>query len=167
LVKDVFSFAYRLGYQGTFAGTAPFYLQPYMISSFSQTTTIDGLGGSRTLRGILRDRVVGDGVGYGNLEFRWKFYRFHLIKQNFYLALNAFADAGMVLDKVKINTASVPDSINKAQYFSPGSEYPHLALGGGLRIAMNQNFIISADMGFAPDKRDGGSGIYVGLGYLF
>ena len=167
LVKDVFSFAYRLGYQGTFAGEAPFYIQPYMINSFSQTTTIDGLGGSRTLRGILRDRVVGDGVGYGNLEFRWKFYRFRLIKQNFYLALNAFADAGMVLDKMQLRTDSIPSAIMKNQYFLNGSENLHLALGGGLRIAMNQNFIICADFGFAPDKRDGSNGIYVGLGYLF
>jgi len=167
LVKDVLSFAYRLGYQGTFAGSAPFYIQPYMINSFSQTTTIDGLGGSRTLRGILRDRVTGDGVGYGNFEFRWKFYRFHLIKQNFYLALNAFADAGMVLDKVQMQTDSIPSTIDKSRYFSNGSENLHLAVGGGLRIAMNQNFVICADFGFAPDKRDGRSGIYVGLGYLF
>ena len=167
LVKENLSLAYRIGYQGTIAGTAPFYVQSYMLNSFSQTTTVDGLGGSRTLRGILRNRVVGDGVVYGTAEFRWKFYRFHWIKQNFYLALNAFADAGMVVQPVIINKSGIPAGVDQSQYFSSDKEYPHLALGGGFRIVMNQNFIICADYGQAIDKRDGAYGIYVGLGYLF
>jgi hypothetical protein len=167
LVKELLSFAYRLGYQGTIAGTAPFYIQSYMINSFSQTTTIDGLGGSQTLRGILRNRVVGDGEVYGNAEFRWKFVRFHWIKQNFYLALNAFADAGMVIQPIAINKSMIPTSVDQSLYFSNDKESPHLALGGGFRIVMNQNFIICADFGQAMDTRDGSNGFYVGLGYLF
>jgi hypothetical protein len=167
LAREVLSFAYRISYQGTIAGTAPFYIQNYMISSFSQTTTIDGLGGSRTLRGIIRNRVVGDGVVYANAEFRWKFIRFHWIKQNFYLALNAFADAGMVVQPITINKSGIPSTVDQSLYFSSDKESPHLALGGGFRIAMNQNFIISFDYGQAVDYRDGSNGIYVGLGYLF
>jgi hypothetical protein len=167
LAKELLSFAYRIGYQGTIAGTAPFYIQSYMINSFSQTTTIDGLGGSRTLRGILRNRVVGDGVVYGNAEFRWKFVRFHWIKQNFYLALNAFADAGMVVQPIAINKSGIPAGVDQSMYFSSDKESPHLALGAGFRIVMNQNFIICADYGQAMDIRDGSNGIYVGLGYLF
>jgi hypothetical protein len=167
LAKEVLSFAYRIGYQGTIAGKAPFYLQNYMINSFSQTTTVDGLGGSRTLRGILRNRVVGDGVLYANAEFRWKFVRFHWIKQNFYLALNAFADAGMVVQEVPIDKSGIPAGVDQSLYFSSDTESPHLALGGGFRIVMNQNFIISADYGQAIDVRDGSNGIYVSLGYLF
>jgi hypothetical protein len=167
LIKEVLSFTYRLGYQGTIAGKAPFYIQTYMLNSFSQTTTIDGLGGSRTLRGILRNRVVGDGVAYGNAEFRWKFVRFHLIKQNFYLALNAFADAGMVVQRIPIDKSGIPADIDQSQYFSTDKESPHLAIGAGFRIVMNQNFIVCADFGMAMDKRDGSNGIYVGLGYLF
>ena len=166
-VKDLFSFAYRLAYQGTIAGSAPFYIQSYMLNSFSQTTTIDGLGGSQTLRGILRNRVVGDGEVYGNAEFRWKFVRFHWIKQNFYLALNAFADAGMVVQRIPIDKSGIPADIDQSQYFSTDKESPHLAIGAGFRIVMNQNFIVCADFGMAMDKRDGSNGIYVGLGYLF
>ena len=44
IVKDKLSFVYRLGYQGTIAGKVPFYMQPYMISSFAKVTTTDGLG---------------------------------------------------------------------------------------------------------------------------
>ncbi len=167
LIKNDLSFAYRLAYQGTIAGKVPFYLQPYMINSFAQTTTIDGLGGSRNLRGILRNRVVGDGVAYGNTEFRWKFYRFGLIKQNFYLALNAFADAGIVVQKIEVDKSGIPANIDQSQYFSQGPEKLHFCLGGGLRVVMNQNFVISADFGSALDKRDGTSGLYIGFGYLF
>ena len=167
LCKDLLSFVYRIGYQGTIAGTCPFYLQNYMLNSFSQTTTIDGLGGSQTLRGILRNRVVGDGEVFGNAEFRWKFVRFYWIKQNFYLALNAFADAGMVVQPIAINKSGIPASVDQSLYFSSDKESPHLAVGGGFRIVMNQNFIICADYGQAMDTRDGSNGIYVGLGYLF
>ncbi|MCX6245531.1 MAG: hypothetical protein NTU98_12625 [Bacteroidetes bacterium] len=167
IVKEDLSFAYRLGYQGTIAGKAPFYLQNYMLNSYSQTTTIDGLGGGRTVRGILRNRVVGDGELFGNAELRWKFYRFRWIKQNFYLALNAFADAGMVVQPIAINKSGIPAEVDQSQYFSTDHEYPHTTFGGGFRIVMNQNFIICADYGQAIDKRDGRYGIYVSLGYLF
>ena len=43
-------------------------MQPYMITSFAKVTTTDGLGGAKTIRGILRNRVVGDGIVYGNLK---------------------------------------------------------------------------------------------------
>ncbi len=167
LVKDKLSFVYRLGYQGTLAGNTPFYMQPYMITSFSKVTSTDGLGGAKTLRGILRNRIVGDGVVYGNFEVRWKFFKTVLWKQNIYLALNAFADGGSVVSKIKsdINKDQLPD--DSYNYFAPGTEASHWAVGGGFRIAMNQNFIIAVDYGIALDKRDGKDGIYVGIGYLF
>ncbi len=167
LINNDLSFAYRLAYQGTIAGKVPFYMQPYMINSFAQTTTIDGLGGSRNLRGIMRNRVVGDGMAYGNTEFRWKFYRFGLIKQNFYLALNAFADAGMVVQNIPVDKSGIPENVDQSQYFSDGPDKLHVCVGGGLRVVMNQNFVISADYGAALDKRDGDTGLYIGFGFLF
>jgi outer membrane protein assembly factor BamA len=167
LIKNDLSFAYRVAYQGTIAGKVPFYMQPYMINSFAQTTTIDGLGGARNLRGIMRNRVVGDGMAYGNTEFRWKFYRFSLIRQNFYLALNAFADAGMVVQNIPVDKSGIPEKVDQSQYFSDGPEKLHVCVGGGLRVVMNQNFVISADYGAALDKRDGDTGLYIGFGFLF
>jgi hypothetical protein len=32
---------------------------------------------------------------------------------------------------------------------------------------MNKNFIVSVDYGKALDERDGGSGLYIGLNFLF
>jgi hypothetical protein len=53
-------------------------------------------------------------------------------------------------------------------YFFPDeTEKLHLSSGGGLHIALNENFIIAADYGRALDKRDGDQGFYIGLDFLF
>lgn len=167
IIPNDLSFAYRIGYLGTIAGKAPFYFLPYMINSYALTTTVDGLGGSNTIRGILRNRVTGDGVAFANTEFRWKFCRFRWIRQNWYVALNAFADAGMVVQERKVDQNGIPVDVNRSQYFSSGEDTPHIGVGGGIRLAMNQNFIIAVDLGKAIDRRDDNTGVYVGLGYIF
>ena len=167
LVKDRLSFVYRLNYQGTIGGDVPFYMQPYMINSFSNSSNTDGLGGSNTLRGVMRNRVVGDGFAFGNAEFRWKFFKTVLWKQNIYLGLNAFADAGMVLQKIDLDLSKVPDNVGLQNYFLTDEESLHTTYGAGLRIVMNENFIVAVDYGRPFDKRDGGGGIYIGLNYLF
>lgn len=167
IVKKKLSFAYRLGYQGTIGGTTPFYIQPIMINSWEKTTTIDGLGGSRNLRGILRNRVVGDGVVYGNIEFRWKIVNFNLFRQPCYFAANTFADAGMVVQNIPVNKDGIPASVDQSSYFRPGNDYPHLSYGGGLKIAYNENTVEGADIGFTPDKQNGSFGVYIGFGFLF
>jgi hypothetical protein len=43
----------------------------------------------------------------------------------------------------------------------------HSAAGGGLRIAINQNFIIAVDYAKPLDKRDGNGSLYINTGYLF
>ncbi len=166
LVKDKLSFVYRLNYQGTIGGNVPFYMQPYMINSFSNSSNTDGLGGSKTLRGVMRNRVVGDGFAFGNAEFRWKFYKTVLWKQNIYLGLNTFVDAGMVLQKVDLDETKFP-VIGREDYFLADEESLHSTYGAGLRIVMNENFIVAVDYGRPFDKRDGGGGIYIGLNYLF
>ncbi|NIA18601.1 MAG: BamA/TamA family outer membrane protein, partial [Simkaniaceae bacterium] len=120
--------------------------------------TTDGWGGSKTLRGIFRNRVVGDGVAYGNVELRWKFTRFIMANQNIYLALNAFVDGGMVYQPYELPSSYIP---------SDTEESMHIGYGGGFRIAINENFIIAVDYGLAKDEQDGSSGLYIGLGYLF
>jgi hypothetical protein len=167
LVKKRLSLVYRLGYQGTIAGHTPFYFQPYMLSSFSTATKTDGLGGAKNLRGILRDRVVGDGVAWGNIEMRWRVADFVIAKQNFYVGLNAFCDAGMVVQEVQL-----PDDFNPEDhpdYFdtSYSNDNLHPSVGAGLRIGWNENFIIAVDYGFALDPKDGISGLYINFGNLF
>lgn len=168
LIKDRLSFVYRLGYQGTIAGNAPFFMQPYMLSSYSSITKTDGLGGAKTLRGIMRDRVVGDGIAYGNLEMRWKFLKTHVGKQNLYFALNGFSDFGMVVQQVKIDKSKISVA-DQAKYFDFSFEKDklHPSLGAGLRIALNENFILAVDYGFAMNKQDGAKGLYINIGNLF
>lgn len=169
LVPERLSFVYRLGYQGTIFGKCPFYLQPNMTTLFLRGSVSEGLGGAKSLRGIIRNRVVGDGIAYGNLELRWKFARFQFINQNFYLSFNAFLDGGQVVQKVKLDA---PSTITEAgydvsDYFSTENDKLHTSWGVGLRIVMNQNFIIAVDHGRAMKSDDGISGTYIGLNFLF
>ncbi len=172
LIPKDLSFAYRLAYQTSLSGEVPFYYQSQVVTSIMTGSTSEGLGGSKTLRGIRRNRVVGDGIFFGNAELRWKFARFQLKNNNFYLGLNGFMDFGQVTDKIDfvLNNTSLTElslANNEKDYFDWGAEEMHVSYGAGLRIAMNENFIIAIDYGLAADKRDGTSGFYMGLNYLF
>jgi outer membrane protein assembly factor BamA len=177
VVPERLSFAYRLGYQGTVLGTTPFYLQQNLTTLILRGSTSEGLGGGKSLRGIVRNRVIGDGIAYANMELRWKFVRFQFINQNFYLSLNTFVDGGQVVTPIKFERNSAYWSsigwgteekpFNESDIFSTDDESLHLSYGAGLRIVMNRNFIIAVDHGRAMDKRDGASGTYIGLNFLF
>lgn len=167
LVERDLSLAYRLGYQGTIAGDVPFYYQ-WQIETSKMKDQI-GLGGSKTLRGIQRARVIGDGYAYGNIELRWKAIHFNWINQRFYIGINGYTDFGQVLQPVNVQSIVGPHSdIPQPDYFNfEEGESLHVSYGIGLRIAMNENFVIAADYGRALDPQDGISGFYIGLDYLF
>ncbi|MGQ8335193.1 Omp85 family outer membrane protein [Sunxiuqinia sp. A32] len=169
LVPKDLSFAYRLAYQTTLGGDVPYYYQSQVITSIMKGATSEGLGGSKTLRGIKRNRIVGDGFLFGNAELRWKFARFRWLNNNFYLGLNGFMDFGVITDKIEFENPLSPNmsSIPYSDYFEDDAEKLHTSYGAGLRIAMNENFIIAVDYGLATDERDGTSGFYMGLNYLF
>jgi len=167
LAKDL-SFAYRLDYQMTLGNNhVPYYAQPLLITSYLVAATNQGLGGKSSIRGILRNRVIGDNVGFGNFEFRYKFLRFEMLNQNFYVGTNVFFDSGIILKPIAIEFANISAS-DKAAYFNDYSAGKfHSAAGIGLKIGWNENFIISADFGKALNKQDGNMGSYIGLNYLF
>ena len=119
------------------------------------------------MRGVLRNRVIGDGIAYANAEFRWKFYRTRLLNQQFYFGLNAFYDMGIVTKKMEVDPTKINTGENRSDYFNPGAEKLHSSVGLGLKIAMNENFVISVDYGKALNEQDGNSGIYIGLNYMF
>lgn len=166
VVEDRLTLAYRLGWQGTISGKTPFYMQPFMVTTNIKITKNDGLGGAKSLRGILRNRIVGDGIAYGNLELRYKFIKFTRWNQNFYCAASSFSDFGMITKKVDINQSLVPkEQINR--YFDDKEDQLHISYGVGLQVAMNENFILAIDYGIAADKRDGDNGLYIGIGFIF
>ncbi|MBL6963882.1 MAG: hypothetical protein ISR55_08665 [Bacteroidetes bacterium] len=167
LIKKRLTFVYRLGYQGTIQGTAPFYLQTLLISSYSPSVITEGLGGAKSLRGIMRNRVVGDDIVFGNFEFRWKFIRAVLGGQNVYLALNPFVDIGRVIAPIEVDKGLVAPGEIYANYFTANDEKFHFTYGCGLHIALNENFVLALNYGFAADKQDGDRGLYIGTNWLF
>jgi outer membrane protein assembly factor BamA len=167
LAPQILSFAYRLSYQTKLGGTMPYYMLPFLYNT-APALTRDGLGGAKTIRGVLRNRIVGDDFAYGNIELRWKFLRTMVGRQNVYLALSGFLDGGMVTGKYKFDKSGVPENDVQAQkLLDGGDEKLHLGAGGGLHIVMNQNFVIAVDYGRALDKGDGESGLYIGLNFLY
>ncbi len=164
LVPGRLSFVYRLAYQGKLWGTMPTYMLPLVLNG-GLAKDRDGLGGAKTVRGILRNRVVGEDFLYGNFEFRWKFLKTVVFKQNLYLALNTFVDFGMITGYYNIHINDVPDEY---LYFFPGDkERPHISYGAGFHFALNENFVIAINNGYAVNKNDGDSGLYIGLKWLF
>lgn len=162
ILPDRLTFAYRLSYQTKIAGEMPFYMLPYTIDS---KITQAGLGGAKNIRGVLRNRVVGDGVAFGNFELRSKFLKTVILNQNFYLGVNAFVDMGMVTSPYHFDTSHVPASELAGLQFA--DENLHIGYGGGIRFVINSNFIIAVDYGIAAKKQDGTKGLYIGLNYLF
>jgi outer membrane protein assembly factor BamA len=125
------------------------------------------------MRGVLRNRVLGDAFFFGNIELRWKPLYFTFLKQDCYLGLDLFYDFGMVTKKI-----SMPDNLettftslytteNYSDYFNKGSEKLHQSAGLSLMVAMNQNFVVAVDFGKAFQEQDGNTGFYIGLNYLF
>ena len=170
IVKEHLVFAYRLNYQGSI-GNLPYYIMP-VFSNIGKEYDRDGIGGYRTVRGLMRDRVQGLDVGFFNAELRWKFVKFHLWKQNIYLGLNAFLDGGVVTRKYDMSYRGDDNDLAMRQEYekyinTSKSDGLHLAAGGGLRIAINQNFIIAVDYAMPFNKQDGKGSLYVNTGFLF
>jgi len=153
IFPDKLTFAYRLNYQTTLSGTAPWYMLSFKPDTF---VSWDGLGGNKTLRGIMRNRVVGEGAVLGNFELRWKFVNFNIGSRELYLALSPFMDA-----------AKITKPYENQPNLTGDTDGIHFTYGAGLHIALNQNFIVAVDYGFAADKRDGTKGLYIGLDFLF
>lgn len=165
LVKDRLSFVYRLSYNGKLSGKMPYYMLPFIMNG-GNSIDRDGLGGAKTIRGILRNRIVGEDYFYGNVELRWKFLKTVVFNQNIYLALNTFSDFGMVTRKYDIDLSGVPE-LDRELMFPDDKEKLHISYGAGLHLALNQNFVVAINFGLAADKRDGDNGLYIGLNWLF
>jgi outer membrane protein assembly factor BamA len=173
LIEKNLSFVYRLGYQATLSGHVPFFYESEVITSRLTGATSEGLGGSKTLRGILLDRVVGDAFFMGNFELRWKPLYFKLFKQDCYLGLNGFYDFGKTTKDIKLPTnlqATFSEKYPTEQYtdyFKPGPDKLHQSAGVSVMVVYKQNFVVAIDCGKALNVQDGNIGFSIGLNYLF
>jgi outer membrane protein assembly factor BamA len=167
VVKNKLIFAYRLGWQGTIDGTTPFYMQSYMITTNLKIAQNDGLGGSRSLRGILRNRIVGDAFAYSNIELRYRLPHLTVLNTDLYFTLSGFGDFGMVTKRIDIDRSLLPANENPGHFFDLENDKLHSAYGAGLHLDIERNLILSVNYGIAKDKRDGNSGLYINVGFLF
>lgn len=190
IVKDRLNFAYRVCTQNTIAGSAPYYANNYVNNIRMTRNIFDGLGGKNTLRGILRNRILADGFAYATVELRSKLWFFDIGRQHFYLGLTPFIDAGMVTQPRSISEDGVRLAFDTYSHIEGSETYimtaqgkkfedffdfgtsvykPHLSAGLGLRIAMNENFVLAVDWAVPFDKKDNQkmSNLYIGFGYAF
>ncbi|MBR5851133.1 MAG: BamA/TamA family outer membrane protein [Bacteroidaceae bacterium] len=177
--NDVLTFAYRLNYEGAIGNSTPYYMLPF-ITTMGSTYDRDGMGGYRTVRGMLRNRVQGLDMATYTAELRWRFVRFTLGKQNIAFGLNIFSDGAMVTRNYDMSFRG-DDQYREAynEYMALSgltSDRPHITVGGGLRFIMNQNFIVAFEYGlpvskFSKDpviqKQDGNGAFYINTGFLF
>ena len=178
--NDILTFAYRLNYEGTIGESAPYYVLPF-ITVMGPSYDRDGMGGYRTVRGIMRNRVQGLDMATYTAEIRWRFVNFTLWKQNIAFGLNLFSDGAWVTRgfdmTFKGDAAKLGDDYLKVkqeydEYMSKGQskDAPHITAGVGLRFIMNQNFIVAFEYGLPVGKlrqQDGKGAFYINTGYLF
>ena len=179
--NNVLTFAYRLNYEGTIGDYAPFYVLPY-ITVMGENCDKDGFGGYRTVRGIMRDRVMGLDTFTYTAELRWRFMNFRALNQNIALALSAFSDGSMVTKERSMEFAGSRAAASPAMewhnYLKQGAEKDsmHVTFGAGFRFIMNENFIVAFEYGTplshwmknsANYNQDGTGAFYVNIGYLF
>ncbi|MCK4578040.1 MAG: BamA/TamA family outer membrane protein, partial [Candidatus Marinimicrobia bacterium] len=152
-ISNELTFAYRLSGRSISAG-APFFSTPQVDGTYK---TEEGLGGKKTVRGVLWQRVNGFNAVYGNLELR---YRVMSLLETGYAALSIFYDLGRTFDEIPESTL-----------FDRGQDHDvwHQGVGGGVRIAPNNTFIVALDLAVPVDSAMDGPGlkVYVGLDWLF
>ena len=178
--NDILTFAYRLNYEGTIGKTAPYYVLPF-ITVMGPSYDRDGMGGYRTIRGLMRNRVQGLDVASYNAELRWRFVNFALWNQNIAFGLSAFSDGTMVTRNYDMSFNG--EEQHRAEYDeymartgNRSADRPHITVGAGLRFIMNQNFIVAFEYGlpvskFSKDEliknQDGNGAFYINTGFLF
>ena len=107
-------------------------------------------GGEDSARGLRLRRFRGKVKALHQVELRWRFARVRIAKVPFDLGVIAFHDSGA--------TAAEWTDLSRLQ--------PYWGTGAGLRITMDQSFVIRADVGVSPVE-DWSPGVYITLGNLF
>jgi outer membrane protein assembly factor BamA len=145
-IGDRFVFAHRYLLRG-FTGNPPTDELFQVQTSFKQQ---EGLGGGKTVRGVLKNRFVGQGMLVWNAELRWRAIEFRALNRPFHVVFSAFVDHGRVwAEEVRLG-----ELLNDL----------HRGVGGGVRIGMGENFLASVDVGHSSEA---GFQVYLGMGYLY
>ena len=181
-------FAYRLAWQHTIAGETPLFMIQNNPLLVQRNMISEGFGSSNTIRGLRENRILAEGMAWANTELRIKLVKFTLANQYFYIAVNPFFDAGIITKPYKADALA---DLAQKQGNADGKVYDVLGYdvltgghnpiydpskvnylvysgGAGLKIAMNQNFIVSADFARCfTEGMDAGLWIGIGINYQF
>ncbi len=155
--QDKITFAYHIAYQGKLAGNAPYYTLQNINTLYLRQIISDGLGSINTVRGVPYNSVIGDGYAWANFEMRFKIVSFRFIKQNFYLATNPFFDMGACVQQYRLDEMKALRTAHDAGdttlsdaemnlIYTGEKRKLHMSAGVGLKLAMNRNFILSAEV---------------------
>lgn len=119
--------ATRLGWGTILGDRAPFF---EFQDQWTTEGSINGLGGSQTLRGFKANRFLGRSVAFVNLELRHQLADVDWAGQNFTFALTPFVDLGTVGDAP----------------FLVRLDGVRASAGGGLRIGWNRSTVVTLDL---------------------
>jgi outer membrane protein assembly factor BamA len=114
-------------------GNPPFYVLP----RFGHTSAI---GGGRGVRGVPAQRYYGKIKAFSNVELRSELFSLRILGEDRRFGLAAFCDFGRVWTDYRAH----PELDGTGW----GLKY---GLGGGLRIASGESFVLRADVGWSPD----------------
>ena len=145
-------FAYRLAWQQTIAGETPFYMIQNVPLLVQRNMISEGFGSSNTIRCIRENRILAEGMAWMNAEVRVKLVNFKLFNQYFYVAVNPFFDAGVVTKTYRPDAFFPQEEPQMSRplgeiYDSARAGDVITSAGAGLKVAMNQNFVVSLELG--------------------
>ena len=170
-------FAYRLAWQQTILGETPLYMIQNVPLLVQRNMISEGFGSSNTIRGLRENRILTEGMAWINTELRVKLVNFKLFNQFFYIAVNPFFDAGIITKPYRSAEFAAAQQLNVATYMPLNKIYDAsqekgqiiCSAGGGLKIAMNQNFIVSVELAkcLRPSQLDAGLWLGIGINYQF
>ena len=168
-------FAYRLAWQQTIAGETPLYMIQNNPLLVQRNMISEGFGSSNTIRGLRENRILAEGFAWVNTELRVKLVNFKLLNQYFYIAVNPFFDAGVITKPYRAEAFENAKKLTVATYMPLENIYDSSKVGdivysggAGLKIAMNQNFIVSVELAKCFYKPlDAGMWLGIGINYQF
>jgi len=137
-------FAGSVGYGNTM-GAAPFF---EYADEWSSEGDIDGMGGSRTLRGYKMGRFVAPVMQYANFELRYRFLQTSLLNQHLAFQVVPFFDEGGVW-----NNMSRMTHLGNLRY----------SKGLGMRIVWNANTVLRFDYATSQEDKQ----FFFNLGHTF
>ena len=169
-------FAYRLAWQQTIAGETPLYMIQNNPLLVQRNMISEGFGSSNTIRGLRENRILTEGMAWTNIELRVKLVKFKLANQFFYIAMNPFFDAGVITKAYRAKELAAAAGKMDVNTYMPFSQIYDAtkvgdiiySAGAGLKIAMNQNFIVSVELAKCLYKPlDAGMWLGIGINYQF